>query len=246
MLSRFGNRLLPVDLSSDRQESAMDELRVIEIKKNVFENNDKEADLVRSGLKKDGVFLLNLMSSPGSGKTSTVMRTIESLKNDFSMGVIEADLDSDVDARKVHETGVKVVQVHSGGMCHLNADMTRQGLASLGTEGLDLVILENIGNLICTAGFDTGASRNAMILSTPEGDDKPLKYPVMFEMADALIVNKIDVAEYFDFSLERLVGHVRKLNPDIAVFPLSAKTGEGVDAWNDWLRNEVRDWRNAS
>ncbi len=221
----------------------MEKYRVIEIRKNVFDSNDREAEKLRQELKKEKVFLLNLMSSPGSGKTSTVLQTIASLKDDLSLGVLEADLDSDVDARSVSETGVKVLQLHSGGMCHLNADMTRQGLEAMGADDLDLVILENIGNLICTAEFDTGASRNAMILSVPEGDDKPLKYPVMFSMADVLLVNKIDAMDFFNFSLERLTEYVRKLNPDIKILPVSAKTGEGMDQWISWLKEEVTAWQ---
>ncbi len=223
----------------------MDKYKVIEIKKNVFESNDNEAAKLRAGLKKDGVFLLNLMSSPGSGKTTTVMQTIEKLRASLNIRVLEADLDSDVDAATVHSSGVKVLQLHSGGMCHLNADMVRQGLTELGTEDTDLVILENIGNLICTAEFDTGAAKNAMILSVPEGDDKPLKYPAMFRMTDVLIVNKIDAMEFFDFNLERLEGYVRKLNQDVKIFPVSAKTGEGIDAWTAWLKNEVELWRKS-
>ncbi len=223
----------------------MDKYKVIEIKKNVFESNDNEAAKLRAGLRKDGVFLLNLMSSPGSGKTTTVMQTIGKLRDSLNIRVLEADLDSDVDAATVHNSGVKVLQLHSGGMCHLNADMVRQGLTELGTEDTDLIILENIGNLICTAEFDTGAAKNAMILSVPEGDDKPLKYPSMFKMTDVLIVNKIDAMEFFDFNLERLEGYVRKLNPDVKIFPVSAKTGEGIDAWTQWLKNEVELWRKS-
>ena len=221
----------------------MDQYKVIEIKKNIFENNDREAQQLRAQLKREKVFLLNLMSSPGSGKTTTVLRTLETLKPELKIGVLEADLDSDVDAAKVSSAGVRVLQLHSGGMCHLNADMTRQGLTEMGCSDLDLVILENIGNLICTAGFDTGASRNAMILSVPEGDDKPLKYPVMFRMVDVLLVNKIDAMEYFDFDLEKLTGYARDLNPNVKIFPVSARTGEGMKAWTDWLRAEAAEWR---
>jgi hydrogenase nickel incorporation protein HypB len=220
----------------------MEKFKVIEIKKNVFDSNDKEAVKLREMLKKEEVFLLNLMSSPGSGKTTTVIKTITSLKEKYRIGVLEADLDSDVDAETVHKTGVKVLQLHSGGMCHLNADMTRQGVESLGYDDLDLVILENIGNLICTAEFDTGAVKNAMILSVPEGDDKPLKYPVMFKMVDVLLVNKIDAAEFFDFDMNRLRSHVIKLNPNIKIIPISAKTGEGMDTWTNWLSEETDKW----
>ena len=223
--------------------SYMEQYKIIEIKKNVFESNDIEALKLREKLKKENVFLLNLMSSPGSGKTTTVLKTIGLLNHEMKIGVLEADLDSAVDAETVYKTGVSVLQLHSGGMCHLNADMTRQGLESLGYENLDFVILENIGNLICTAEFDTGAVRNAMILSVPEGDDKPLKYPVMFSMADVLLVNKIDAMDFFDFNLDRLKEHVYKLNPNIKIIPVSAKTGQGMEIWASWLRNEIRDWR---
>lgn len=222
----------------------MDAFKVLEIKKSVFEGNDARAAVLRSDLKKQKLFLLNLMSSPGSGKTTTVLRTIEALKNEMRIGILEADLDSVVDARTVATTGTKVIQLHSGGMCHLDAEMTKQGLSGLGTEDLDLVILENIGNLICTAEYDTGASKNAMILSVPEGDDKPLKYPVMFSMVDVLLVNKIDAMAFFDFNLDALSERVKKLNPDIRIIPVSAKTGAGMDLWAEWLRTEIRNWQN--
>ncbi|HAR84574.1 MULTISPECIES: hydrogenase nickel incorporation protein HypB [unclassified Clostridium] len=220
----------------------MDMYKVIEIKQNVFENNDKQAELLREDLKKDKTFLLNLMSSPGSGKTTTVLRTIEALKDEMSIGVLEADIDSDVDANTVSKTGAKVIQLHTGGMCHLDADMTKQGLNGLGTEDIDFVILENVGNLVCPAEFDTGASKNAMILSIPEGDDKPLKYPLMFSIVDVLLINKIDAIDYFDFDLEAVKERVKKLNPNIKVIPISARTGEGIDDWVNWIRNEVKDW----
>lgn len=223
----------------------MDTYRVLEIKKNVYESNDRQAELLRNDLKKDGVFLLNLMSSPGSGKTTTVLRTIEALKEKMRIGVMEADIDSDVDARTVSKTGAKVIQLHTGGMCHLDANMTEQGLSGLGTEDLDLAILENIGNLICTAEFDTGAAKNAMILSVPEGDDKPLKYPGMFSMVDVLLVNKIDAMEFFDFDLAVLRERVTKLNPNIKIIPISAKNGEGIGEWTDWIRREVKLWKDA-
>ena len=200
---------------------------------------------MRADLKKDKIFLLNLMSSPGSGKTTTLMRTIETLKNEMKIGIIEADIDSDVDAHTVASTGAKVIQVHSGGMCHLTADMTKQGLDELGASGLDLVVLENIGNLICTAEFDTGAVKNAMILSVPEGDDKPLKYPLMFKVVDVILVNKIDAAEFFNFNLDVFKEHIKKLNPDAKIIPVSAKTGEGIDIWADYLRTEIRLWQNS-
>jgi len=221
----------------------MDAYKILEIKQSVFENNDKQADLLRNSLKKDKVFLLNLMSSPGSGKTTTVLRTIEALKGEMSIGVLEADIDSDVDAHTVSTTGTKVIQLHSGGMCHLTAEMTRQGLVGMGTKGLDFVILENIGNLICTAEADTGASRNAMILSVPEGDDKPLKYPLMFSMVDVLLINKIDAMSLFDFDIEAVRERVTKMNPRIRIFPISAKTGEGIQEWADWLRREIQEWK---
>ncbi|HOZ72177.1 MAG TPA: hydrogenase nickel incorporation protein HypB [Spirochaetales bacterium] len=223
----------------------MDAFKVLEIKKSVYEGNDKRAGALRSGLKKDGVFLLNLMSSPGSGKTTTVMRTIEALRGDMRIGVLEADIDSDVDARTVAESGTRVIQLHSGGMCHLTADMTRQGLEGLGTEGLDLVILENIGNLICTAEVDVGAAKSAMILSVPEGDDKPLKYPMMFERVDVLLINKIDAISFFNFDMEAVRERVTAMNPGIKIIPISAKTGEGVAEWADWIRSAVRDWKRA-
>lgn len=223
----------------------MDSFKVIEIKKSVFDGNAARAEVLRAELKRDKVFLLNLMSSPGSGKTTTVVRTIEALKDELAIGILEADLDSDVDAHTVAKTGAKVIQLHSGGMCHLDAEMTRQGLAGLGTEGLDFVILENIGNLICTAEFDTGAARNAMILSVPEGDDKPLKYPGMFSMVDVLLVNKIDAMAFFDFNMKALEERVKKLNPKVRIIPISAKTGEGVGEWADWIRAEVDTWKNA-
>ena len=221
----------------------MEAYKVLEIKQSVFENNDRQAELLREDLKKEGVFLLNLMSSPGSGKTTTVLRTIEALKNEMNIGVLEADIDSEVDAHKVSQSGVKVIQLHTGGMCHLDADMTRQGLEGLGTENVDFAILENVGNLVCPAEFDTGASKNAMILSIPEGDDKPLKYPLMFSIVDVLLVNKIDAADYFEFDLEAVKERVKKLNPNIKVIPISAKTGEGIKEWVDWIRTEVNLWK---
>ena len=221
----------------------MDGYRILEIKQSVFANNDREADKLREQLKKDGTFLLNLMSSPGSGKTTTLRQTIAALKDELRIGVMEADIDSDVDAATIEKTGAKVIQLHTGGMCHLDAGMTRQGLEGLGTEGLDLVVLENVGNLVCPAEFDTGACVNAAILSVPEGHDKPLKYPLMFEVCKALIINKIDVMPYFDFDMDKVKEFARRRNPDIKIFPISAKTGEGVDAWTDWLRKQVIDWQ---
>jgi hydrogenase nickel incorporation protein HypB len=220
----------------------MDTYKVLEIKQSVFEDNNRQADLLREELKKEKTFLLNLMSSPGSGKTTTVLRTIEALKDEMSIGVLEADIDSDVDANTVSKTGAKVIQLHTGGMCHLDADMTKQGLTGLGIEGVDFVILENVGNLVCPAEFDTGASKNAMILSIPEGDDKPLKYPLMFSIVDVLLINKIDAIDYFDFNLEAVKERVKKLNPNIKVIPISARNGEGIDEWANWIRREVKNW----
>ncbi|KOM96466.1 hydrogenase nickel incorporation protein HypB [Clostridium botulinum] len=219
--------------------------KVLEIKQSVFENNDRQAELLREELKKKGIFLLNLMSSPGSGKTTTLLRTVKALKNEMNIGVLEADIDSDVDANKVSQSGVKVIQLHTGGMCHLDAEMTRQSLNGLGIENIDLAILENIGNLVCPAEFDTGASRNAMILSIPEGDDKPLKYPLMFSIVDVLLINKIDAKDYFEFDLEAVKERVRKLNPNIKVIPISAKTGEGIEEWINWIRKEVKIWKES-
>ena len=221
----------------------MDKYRVLEIKESVFESNDREAEKLRGELKQEKTFLLNLMSSPGSGKTTTLMATIEALKDDLRIGVMEADIDSDVDAATISTSGVKVIQLHTGGMCHLDAGMTRQGLEGLGTDDVDLAILENIGNLVCPAEFDTGAVRNAMILSVPEGDDKPLKYPLMFSICDVLLVNKIDVAPYFNFSLEKCIERVHKLNPNMKVFPISALKKEGIEPWAQWLRDEVKAWQ---
>ena len=220
----------------------MSELKVIEIKQSVFADNNREADRVRAELKKEHTFLLNLMSSPGSGKSTTLKATIARLKDKLRIGVMEADIDSDVDARTIAETGVKSIQLHTGGMCHLDAGMTEQGLKELGTAGLDLAILENVGNLVCPAEFDTGAVKNVAILSVPEGHDKPLKYPLMFEVCQALIINKIDVMPYFDFDMDKVREFALKCNPNIEIFPISAKTGEGVDAWCSWLEAQVRAW----
>ncbi|MBP3740857.1 MAG: hydrogenase nickel incorporation protein HypB [Bacteroidales bacterium] len=222
----------------------MDALRVIEIKKSVFADNDSDADALRKELKEKGVFLLNLMSAPGSGKTTTLIQTINRMKESMSIGVMEADIDSDVDARKMKEaTGVESIQLHTGGMCHLDAEMTRQGLDALDLNATDLVILENVGNLVCPAEFDTGAVRNAMILSVPEGDDKPLKYPLMFSVCDVVLINKTDVMPYFDFSLERCKKYIHERNPKAQVIPICAKTGEGVDAFVQWLKDEVNNWK---
>lgn len=223
----------------------MDEIKVIEIKKNVFEDNDKDAEDLRKELKDKGVFLLNLMSAPGSGKTTTLIQTLNRIKNKVRVAVMEADIDSDVDAVKIKEaTGVPSIQLHTGGMCHLDAEMTRQGLDNVGLKDVDLVVLENVGNLVCPAEFDTGAVRNAMILSVPEGDDKPLKYPLMFTVCDLVLINKTDVMPYFDFDLERCKSYIHQRNPKAQVIPICAKTGEGVDAFVQWLLAEVNAWKN--
>ena len=221
-----------------------DPIKVIEIKKSVFADNDQDARLLRGQLKEKGVYLLNLMSSPGSGKTTTLIRTIGLLKDKLRIAVMEADIDSDVDAVKIREaTGIESIQLHTGGMCHLDAEMTRQGLDNVGMENLDLVILENVGNLVCPAEFDTGAVCNAMILSVPEGDDKPLKYPLMFSVCDVVVINKTDVLPYFDFNLEKCREYIRMRNPKATVIPICAKTGEGVDVFASWLEGQVKDWK---
>ncbi len=224
----------------------MEPYKVYEIKQSIFQANDDQADQLRQELKQQHTFLLNLMSSPGSGKTTTLTRTIEALRDEMRIGIMEADIDSDVDAAKIARTGTRVIQLHTGGMCHLDADMTRQGLQEFGTEDLDLVVLENVGNLVCPAEFDTGAVKNAMILSVPEGHDKPLKYPLIFQVCDALIINKIDVLPYFDFDLEKVREFAHMRNPNLKIFPVSAKTGEGIEAWCDWLRQQVGAWNNAA
>ena len=221
----------------------MAEIRVIEVKESVFANNDARAQLLREELKQNKTFLLNLMSSPGSGKTTTLMRTIERLKDRIRIGVMEADIDSSVDAHTISTTGVKTVQLHTGGMCHLDAAMTRQGLEGLDSNDADLVILENVGNLVCPAEFDTGAVANMAILSVPEGHDKPLKYPLMFQVCDTVLINKIDVAPYFDFDFEKCTEYIRMRNPKANIFPICAKTGEGMEAVADWLKEEVRNWK---
>jgi len=223
----------------------MNQVKVIEIKKSVFADNDKDAANLRGELKSRGVYLLNLMSSPGSGKTTTLIRTINLLKDKLRIAVMEADIDSDVDAVKIKEaTGIESIQLHTGGMCHLDAEMTRQGLDNLPIDGVDLVILENVGNLVCPAEFDTGAVKNAMILSVPEGDDKPLKYPLMFSVCSVVVVNKIDVLPYFDFDMEKCRANVALRNPKAQVIPICAKSGEGVEAFAEWLLKEVNDWKN--
>lgn len=219
----------------------MDKVRVIEIKKSVFAENEQDANALRQELKDRGVYLLNLMSAPGSGKTTTLIKTINLLKDKLRIAVMEADIDSDVDAVKIKEaTGIQSIQLHTGGMCHLDAEMTRQGLDGLDLDSVDLVILENVGNLVCPAEFDTGAARNAMILSVPEGHDKPLKYPLMFSVCDVVVINKMDVAPYFDFDLEKCKEYIAMRNPNAKVIPICAKTGEGVEAFAQWLLEQVQ------
>ena len=223
----------------------MDEVRIIEIKKSIFDDNDKDANRLREELKSKGVFLLNLMSSPGSGKTTTLISTINDLKDKIKIAVMEADIDSDVDAIKIKEaTGVQSIQLHTGGMCHLDAEMTRQGLNGLDLNDVDLAILENVGNLVCPAEFDTGASKNCMILSVPEGHDKPLKYPLMFSICDLVLINKMDVAPYFDFDLDKCIQYIKMRNPNAEIIPICAKTGQGVDKFADWIIKNIAKWRN--
>ena len=222
----------------------MDQVKVIEIKKSVFADNEQDADNLRKELKSKGVYLLNLMSSPGSGKTTTLVQTLNRIKDKVHVAVMEADIDSDVDAVRIKlATGVPTIQLHTGGMCHLDAEMTQQGLDNVALKDIDLVILENVGNLVCPAEFDTGAVRNAMILSVPEGDDKPLKYPLMFSVCDLVLINKTDVMPYFDFDLERCKQNILMRNPKATIIPISAKTGEVIDRFADWLLNEVHDWK---
>ena len=221
----------------------MEKVRILEVKQSVFANNDAQAEKLREELKQKGIYLLNLMSSPGSGKTTTLTRLIELLKEDLKIGVMEADIDSDVDAVTIAATGAKAIQLHTGGMCHLDAAMTRQGLDGLDAGEADLVVLENVGNLVCPAEFDTGAVKNMAILSVPEGHDKPLKYPLMFQVCDAVLINKIDVAPYFDFDFEKCTEYIRMRNPKAVIFPFSAKTGEGIEAVADWLKEEVKNWK---
>ena len=222
----------------------MDEVKIIEIKKSVFADNDEDAAKLRKELKTRGVYLLNLMSSPGAGKTTTLIGTLKRIQDRVRVAVMEADIDSDVDAVKIQQaTGIPTIQLHTGGMCHLDAEMTRQGLDNVALADVDLVILENVGNLVCPAEFDTGAVRNAMILSVPEGDDKPLKYPLMFSVCDLVLVNKVDVMPYFDFDLDKCREYVRMRNPRARIIPICAKTGEGLDDFADWLLEEVKNWK---
>lgn len=223
----------------------MDNVRIIEIKQSVFEDNDRDAEILRGELKKEGVFLLNLMSSPGSGKTTTLTKLLPILSERMRVGVMEADIDGDVDAKTIAALGVKSIQLHTGGMCHLDADMTRQGLRELGVDDLDLVVLENVGNLVCPAEFDTGAVVNAMILSVPEGHDKPLKYPLIFQVCNVVLINKMDVAPYFDFDIDKCREYIAMRNPSAKVIPVCAKTGEGIDLFADWLTERVNAWKQA-
>ena len=221
----------------------MQDYKIIEVKQSIFEDNDADASKLRNEIKSQKTCLINLMSAPGAGKTTTLCQTINRLKDEMKIGVMEADIDSDVDAATVTEAGARAIQIHTGGMCHLDADMTRQGLRELGTEDLDLVFLENVGNLVCPAEFDTGSSKNAMILSVPEGDDKPQKYPLMFSVCDVVLINKCDtLAVFSDFSKEDVEEHIHKLNPNAKVIFISAKKGEGMDEWIDWLRGQVAEW----
>lgn len=221
----------------------MQPLKVLQIKQSIFDDNNQQAENLRTELKQKKLFLLNLMSSPGSGKTTTLTKTIQALKDELRIGVMEADIDSDVDAKTIAQLGVRTIQLHTGGMCHLDADMTRQGLEGIGTDELDLMILENVGNLVCPAEFDTGAVKNAMILSVPEGHDKPLKYPLMFQVCDVVLINKIDVLPYFDFDMEKCKEYVHMRNPNATIIPICARTGEGIEQWATWLKEQVAQWQ---
>ena len=221
----------------------MDNVKILEVKQSIFASNDEQAAQLRQSLKEKKIFLLNLMRAPGSGKTTTLRSTIAALKDELRIGVMEADIDSDVDAKAIAAAGAKTIQLHTGGMCHLDAEMTRQGLEGLGPQDVDLVVLENVGNLVCPAEFDTGAVKNAMILSVPEGDDKPLKYPLMFQVCDVVLINKIDVLPYFDFDMDKCREYIAMRNPNAKVIPICAKTGEGIAEWTDWLREQVKAWQ---
>ncbi len=221
-------------------------MKIIELKETITASNDRDAEVLRNEMKEKGTLLINLMASPGAGKTTLLEATINLLKDEYKVGVMEADVDSDVDAIRVEMAGAKAIQVHTGGMCHMDAGMTRHGLEELDYEGLDIVFLENVGNLICPAEFDTGAGLKVMILSTPEGDDKPLKYPLMFSESDVLIISKMDVKDYFDFDLDKCISRARKLNPNIVVFPLSSKTKEGLNEWINWLKENIKKWKQGA
>ena len=224
----------------------MSKFKIIDVKRSIFEDNDADAGRLREELKEENTFLLNLMSSPGAGKTTTLKRTIALLKDDLKIGVMEADIDSDVDAQTISETGVRTIQIHTGGMCHLDADMTRQGIREFGTKDLDLVVLENVGNLVCPAEFDTGSTKNVMILSVPEGDDKPLKYPLMFSVSDVVLINKCDTLSVFDdFDKQRVKERILAVNPDAVVIFISAKTGEGFEQWIEWLKSSINKYQNS-
>lgn len=220
----------------------MDEIKIIEVKESVFADNNRDADRLRAQLKKEKTFLLNLMSSPGAGKTTTLVQLAKELEGKLKWAVMEADIDSAVDAKTMLDAGIPTIQIHTGGMCHLDADMTRQGLRELDTSDVELVVLENVGNLVCPAEFDTGAVKNMTILSVPEGHDKPLKYPLMYETCQLLVINKIDVAEYFDFDINKAIEYAKMRNPDIDVLCISAKTGEGIPALARWIINSVKEW----
>jgi hydrogenase nickel incorporation protein HypB len=217
----------------------VEEIRLIEIKEEILSDNDAVAKRLRDKLTKEKTFLLNLMSSPGAGKTSLILKTIEKLRNDLQMGVIEADIDSMVDAEKVAAQGISAIQLKTGGFCHLDASMVEKGLDNMDLGKFDLIVIENVGNLVCPAEFDTGAIKNIMILSVPEGDDKPLKYPLMFTVCDVLVVNKVDYMEFSDFDIKAMRERVLNLNPEIKIFEVSAKTGQGIETWTDWLKEEV-------
>ena len=221
----------------------MNNVKILEVKQSIFASNDEQAAQLRQSLNEKKIFLLNLMGAPGSGKTTTLRSTIAALKDELRIGVMEADIDSDVDAKAIAASGAKAIQLHTGGMCHLDAEMTRQGLEGLGSQDVDLVVLENVGNLVCPAEFDTGAVKNAMILSVPEGDDKPLKYPLMFQVCDVVLINKIDVLPYFDFDMDKCREYIAMRNPNAKVIPICAKTGEGIAEWTDWLREQVKAWQ---
>ena len=223
--------------------SAAENIRIIEVKKSIFADNDADAQRLRDQLQAEGTVLINMMSSPGAGKTTLLKKLAREFEGQLRLAVMEADIDSDIDARAMREAGVDSIQIHTGGMCHLDADMTRQGLKELGSEKYDLVILENVGNLVCPAEFDTGATANITILSVPEGDDKPLKYPLMYETCRLLIVNKTDVLPYFDFDCEKLREYARKRNPEIEILFASAKTGDGIPEIADWMKKLVRTMR---
>ncbi len=225
----------------------MDKVRVIEVKRSIFESNEKEADKLRAKLKERGTFLINLMSSPGSGKTTTLNALLKILKDEYNLkiGVMEADIDSDVDAKKLSKLGIECIQLHTGGMCHLDAGMTEEGLNNLATKDLDLVVLENVGNLVCPAEFDTGANKNMMILSVPEGDDKPLKYPLMFQVCDLAIINKIDVLPYFDFDVNKVQEYIKMRNNKAKIMFISAKKGDGVKELADYLYNCIKEYKES-